>query len=99
MKCTKGIKDCKCENFSPWLPDGTSLKDFIQWKELWFMLIFITVCVLSMGLFGLVVFYAIDTLTRANGGNIFRYNAPEPNIKHTESEECLKGKHTYCKII
>lgn len=97
MKCPK------CESgyhkFSNFTPDGQSLKDFILWKEVGFMLVLITVCVLTMGIFGLAVAYAIDTITKANGGNIFRYDEPEPNIKHTEGKDCLIGKHTYCKII
>lgn len=70
-----------------------------MWKELWFMLILLTVCILSMGVFGLAVAYAFDTLTKLNGANIILYNAPEPKIQHTKNEECLKGKHTYCKIL
>lgn len=94
---------CKCKECEEYNTLKAILKrasDFIRWKELITILVIIISCYIIFGLVGLPIAMMFHWLSGINGGGaIAGLYKQEIKIKHTERNDCLAGKHTFCKII
>lgn len=104
MKCNKGIKDCECIDYHPWLLYNEKVSDFIRWQEVVYYIFLFTFAIGAGGVKGFIVAFVFDWLMHLEGGpvsNAFNvYPRPgEPIVKHTKSKICLEGKHTFCLTI
>jgi hypothetical protein len=100
MTLTEHIAQCKeCREYNTLPAILKRIQEFIRWKELGAKLVIFTFCIGAFGWIGILIAIVFDYLTLIEGGPMIGYNAPELKIQHTESKECLEGKHTFCKYI